>query len=154
MTRRGWITLAGVAGAAGWLALRVATLQRVAIHWDEFALFDSAARSLAEGVLRSGGRPGLAQLLVMPLVEGCRDEIAVGRLARALWLAITSATLAGLFIALAELLRERAQRYHDAALGVALLALLPVFLDTSIQVPGAGCGLQGGRALSAVRLWG
>lgn len=132
--RRALLVLAGVAAVGAWLALRWLTIERVAFHWDEFALFDSVARSVRDGVLRSGGRPGLAQLALMPLVDGCRDEIAVGRGARLLWLGLTSITLAGVFALLAELLRERPQRWRDAALGLALLALLPVFLETSIQV--------------------
>jgi len=133
VTRRKWAVLA-IAVLLLVVGLRAATLQRAAFNWDEFALFDSVARTLSDGVLRSGGRPGLAQLLVMPLVEGCRDEMAVGRSARAIWLVVTLASLVGLFVALAELLRGRPHRYHDAALGVGLLALLPVFLEWSIQV--------------------
>jgi hypothetical protein len=132
--RRPLLALGLAVGLLAWLALRWWTLERSAFHWDEFALFDSVARSVRDGVLRSGGRPGLAQLLVMPWVEGCSDEIAVGRSARLLWVGITTATLAGVFALLLELLRGRAHPYRDAALGVALLALLPVFLETSIQV--------------------
>jgi hypothetical protein len=134
VSRQRAIGLALLLGALLWIAVRFVTLRRAAFHWDEFALFDSVARTIADGVLHSGGRPGLAQLLVMPWVEGCSDEVAVGRSARVLWLAITSASLAGLFVMLTELLREREHRYHDAALGVGLLALLPVFLESSIQV--------------------
>jgi hypothetical protein len=132
--RRSALRLTLVLAALAWIALRWLTLERAAFHWDEFALFDSVARSLRDGVLRSGGRPGLAQLLVMPWVDGCSDEIAVGRSARLLWLALTTVTLAGLFAMLAELLRGRAHARRDAALGVALLALLPAFLESSIQV--------------------
>ena len=49
------------------LVLRALTIPRAAFNWDELALFDSVARSIQDGVLRSGGRPGLAHLLVMPL---------------------------------------------------------------------------------------
>ncbi len=133
MTTRSRIALV-VAGLALLVGVRAMTLQRAAFNWDEFAFFDSVARTLSDGVLRSGGRPGLAQILVMPLVEDCLDEMSVGRSARWLWLVFTFAILAGLFVALAELLRDRAHRFHDAALGVGLLALLPVFLEWSIQV--------------------
>ena len=126
------------AGAAALLlaiaALRAAAIPRTPFNWDELALFDSVARTLRDGVLRSGGRPGLAQLLVMPLVEGCSDEARVAQLARYAWLVITSVYLAGVFALLFELLRERRHRVHDACLGVALLALVPAFLDWSLQV--------------------
>ena len=127
-----------IAGAAALLlaiaALRAAAIPRAPFNWDELALFDSVTRTLRDGVLRSGGRPGLAQILVMPLVEGCRDEARVGQLARGAWLAITAVYLAGVFALLFELLRGRRHRVHDACLGVALLALVPAFLEWSLQV--------------------
>lgn len=121
-------------GLFAFVALRAFSIGRAPFNWDEFALFDGVARSLENGVLRSGGRPGLAQLLVMPLVDGCRDPVAVALAARGLWLGITLAYLAGLFALLREWLRESPHRLHDACLGVALLGLLPVFLEWSLQV--------------------
>ena len=35
-----------------WLAARLAAIRTVAFNWDELVLFDRAARSLADGVLR------------------------------------------------------------------------------------------------------
>jgi hypothetical protein len=119
---------------AGIAALRALAISRAPFNWDELALFDSVARTLRDGVLRSGGRPGLAQILVMPLVEGCRDEARVAQIARGIWLVVTSAYLAGVFALLMELLRDRKHRVHDACLGVALLALVPAFLEWSLQV--------------------
>jgi hypothetical protein len=123
-----------LAGLLALLGLRWLAIQRAPFNWDEWALYDSVARSLRDGVLRSGGRPGLTQLLVTPLVDGCRDEVFVARAARLLWLPITLAYLAGLFALLFEWLRERPHRVHDACLGVALLGALPVFLEWSLQV--------------------
>jgi hypothetical protein len=143
--RRLWISLALAAGIFG--GLRALSIPRVAFNWDEFVFFDSVARTLADGVLRTGGRPGLAQLLAMPLVEGCSDEIAVGRAARGIWLGFTLTALAGLFALLSELFRERRHRFHDAALGVALIALLPAFLEWSLQVRTDHLAIAGG-------LWG
>jgi hypothetical protein len=116
------------------LGLHGAAIFTVALNWDEFAVFDRIARSLEDGVLRASGHPGLTELVLWPFVEGCRDEIAVGRAARALWLGLTLAYLAGIGALLAELLRGRPQRIHDAALGTALLGLLPAFLEWSLQV--------------------
>jgi hypothetical protein len=129
--RRGAVAAAGLLAFA---ALRWLALQRAPFNWDEWALFDSVARSLQDGVLRSGGRPGLTQLLVAPLVATCRDEITVAQSARVLWLLVTFTYLAGLFAMLHEWLRDRPHRVHDACLGVALLSLLPVFLEWSLQV--------------------
>jgi hypothetical protein len=129
------LQLLGVAALlTGFAALRIAAVSRAAFNWDELALFDGVARTLQDGVLRSGGRPGLTQLLVMPLVEACTDEARVGRLARGLWLLVTTAYLAGVYALLFELLRDRPRRVHDACLGVALLALVPAFLEWSLQV--------------------
>lgn len=114
--------------------LRVAAVYRVAFNWDELVLFESVAQSARDGVFRSGGRPGLAQLLLTPLLAGCQDEIATGRAARLLWLGVTGLYLAGIAALLAEVLRDSARRRHDVCLGVALLGLLPAFLEWSIQV--------------------
>lgn len=124
--------------------LRVAALRRVALNWDELVLFQSIAQSAHDHVFRSGGRPGLTQLLLTPLVEGCRDEIATARTARALWLGVTAVYLAGIAALLAEALRGGARRWHDVGLGVALLGLLPAFLEWSIQVRTDQLALAGG----------
>lgn len=133
--------------------LRVAALYRVAFNWDELMLFESVARSLREGVFHSGGRPGLVQLLLTPLIAGCSDEIAVGRTARAVWVVVTFAYASGIAALLAAFLRDGPGRRHDALLGVALLCLLPVFLEWSIQVRtdqlALACGAWGVAALLA-----
>lgn len=136
----------GLAIAAGLsvLGLRLLAVQNVAFNWDELALFDRVARTVAEGVLHTGGRPGLTELVLAPLVAECSDEIAVGRSARALWLGFTLAYLAGVTALLLELLRGRRERLHDAALGVALLGLLPAFLEWSLQVRTDQLALAGG----------
>lgn len=131
---RGLVRATLAALLLGLVGLRAAEVPRAAFNWDELALFDNVARTLQDGVLRSGGRPGLAQLLVMPLVDACRDETHVGRVARVLWLLITTLYLAGVFAMLMELFRGRPRRLHDAALGVALLGLVPAFLEWSLQV--------------------
>lgn len=117
-----------------WLAGRVSAVFSVAFNWDEFVILDRAARSLAEGLLLGGGHGGLSELLLMPFVSECTDEIAVGRRARLLWLGISVVQLAGLALLIWELLPERPQRLHDTLLGVAALALLPVTLEWSLQV--------------------
>ena len=90
-----WLRGAAAVALLGFLALRAAAIPRAAFNWDELALFDLVARTLQDGVLRSGGRPGLTQLIVMPLVDACSDEARTAQLARYLWLAITTGYLAG-----------------------------------------------------------
>jgi hypothetical protein len=137
------------------LGLHAAAIYTVALNWDEFAVFHRIARSLDDGVLRASSHPGLTELVLWPFVEDCRDEIAVGRAARWLWLGLTLAYLAGIGALLAELLRGRPQRMHDAALGAALLGLLPAFLEWSLQVRSDHIALVGaswgGVALLASR---
>src|SRR5262245_31466708 len=127
----GW--LAALAALALFALSRAVSIASTAFNWDEFALLDRVARTARTGIPDTGGRPGLAETLLLPLVSACSDEIATARLARWLWLGLTLCFLAGLYAMLLELLRERPQRRHDALLGVALLALVPAFLEWSLQ---------------------
>src|SRR5262249_7530528 len=68
----------------------------------------------------------------------------VGRTARLVWLALTWGYLAGVFALLFALMPEDRHRAHDAALGTALLGLLPAFLEWSIQVRTDQVALLGG----------
>jgi hypothetical protein len=138
----GWIAL--VAALLGFAALRVAAAFETAFNWDEFALFHDVALTAQGGELQSAGHPGLPQVALLPLVRDCRDEIAVGRDARLAWLALTWGYLAGVFVLLLELLPADRHRMHDAALGTALLGLLPAFLEWSIQVRTDQVALLGG----------
>jgi hypothetical protein len=95
-------------------------------------------------VLHTGARPGLAVALLLPLVRACEDEIRVIREARVLWLGITALALAGLGAWLAQLEPDPARRRRTALLGVALLALVPAFLETSLQVRTDQLALAGG----------
>lgn len=124
------------------LAIQALAIERTRIHWDEFALLHLADLTVARGELQAGGRPGLAVALLVPLVEHCRDELAVMHDARWLWLGITGFFLAGLWYWLAQLAPER--RAFTATLGVALLALPPAFLDASLQVRTDQIALAGG----------
>ena len=137
------------------VGLRVASIHQTAFNWDELVLFDRVVRSAEDGRLRAGGHGGLTEMVLWRLVVGCRDEIATGRAARGLWLGLTALYLAGIGTLLAQLLRGRPGRLHDAALGVALLGLLPVFLEWSIQVRtdhiALAAGVWGGVLLVASR---
>jgi len=126
------------------VALQTLAAFRVAFNWDELALLEGVARTAREGELKSGGHAGLPQIVLLPLVEDCRDEVAVARTARLLWLAFTLAYGAGLFVLLRELGRGNRHRDHDAALGTALLVALPVFLEWSVQVRADQLALAGG----------
>jgi hypothetical protein len=128
----------------GFVALRVVATQRVAFNWDELVLFESIVHSARDGIFRSGGRPGLVQLLLAPLLEACQDEIATGRQIRLVWVGVTLLYLGGIAALLAELLRGSERRIHDVLLGVALLALVPAFLQWSVQVRTDQLALAGG----------
>ncbi|HXV37374.1 MAG TPA: hypothetical protein VEC18_09500, partial [Myxococcota bacterium] len=137
-------------------ALRVAAVYTAAGNWDEFGLLENAAISHETGVLRGGGRPGLAQLAVLPLVAGCDDEMQVLQRARLLWVAITLAYLVGVGVLAVQCQRacggalaapsppEGDRSVAGAVLAVALLALVPAFLQWSIQVRTDQIALAGG----------
>ena len=133
------------------LLAQVSAAFRTGIHWDEFAQLHVADWTLAHGEFESGGRPGLATLILLPFVVDCQDEIEVARRVRLLWVAITAAFLAGLWMWLVELTGD----WRDAALAVALLALVPAFLDSSVQIRtdqiALAGGAWGGAALLASR---
>jgi len=74
--------IALAAALLGFAALRVAITGRTAFNWDEFALFDDVALTAQSGELHSGGHPGLPQVVLLPLVRGCSDEISVGPVVR------------------------------------------------------------------------
>jgi len=130
--------LAALVGLA--LLAQVFAAFRSGIHWDEFAQLHQADWTLANGELESGGRPGLATLMLLPLVKGCADEIAVVRRARLLWVGITALFLAGLW----SWAREFRGDWRDGAVAVALLGLVPAFLDASVQIRTDQIALAGG----------
>jgi hypothetical protein len=150
---RRW-TLVGFAVAFA-VALRVAAVYTVAANWDEFSVFETASETYETGVLHAGGRPGLAQLLVLPWVAGCHDEIEVVQRARLLWVLFTLIFLAGVGVLAAQLQPVRDRRLADATLAIGLLALVPAFLEWSIQVRtdqiALAGGVWGGVALLASR---
>ncbi|MEM7410757.1 MAG: hypothetical protein AAF430_11025 [Myxococcota bacterium] len=139
-----WRWLAAGVLLLGCFALRVAAVYTTAFNWDEFALLDGAARSAFGGALHSGGHAGLPETLLMPWVSACLDEIHTARGARLAWLVLTWTALAGLFVALRELLPEGPTRTVDAALGTALLGAIPVFLEWSLQIRTDQIALCGG----------
>jgi len=126
------------------LAAHLGAAFRHNVSWDEFALLDLADATAATGELHSGARPGLAVWLLVPLVRDCEDEIAVVRTARVLWTGITALFLVGLGLWVAQLEPERPRRPAAALLGVALLAFVPAFLATSLQVRTDQIALAGG----------
>jgi hypothetical protein len=137
------------------VASRVVAVFTVGANWDEFALLDRADETLESGQLKTGGRPGLSVLLLLPFVAECENEIEVIRRARLLWLVVTLGFVAGLAALLFQLQPDRRRRWGDAALGVGLLALVPEVLEWSVQVRSdqlalAG-GVWGGAALLASR---
>jgi len=129
---------------AAFAALRIAAVYSVAGNWDEFGLFENASITHETGVLKGGGRPGLAQLVVLPLVADCDDEIEVLQRARLIWVFITLAYLIGVGVLVSQLQPERERRLADALLAVGLLAMVPAFLEWSIQVRTDQIALAGG----------
>ena len=129
---------------AAFAALRVAAVYSVAGNWDEFGLFENASITHETGVLKGGGRPGLAQLVVLPLVADCDDEIEVLQRARLIWVFVTLAYLIGVGVLVWQLQPDRERRLADALLAVGLLALVPAFLEWSIQVRTDQIALAGG----------
>ncbi len=132
--------------AALGLASQVAAVYRSNVHWDEFGLLHQADITHATGVFESGGRPGLSTLLLLPFLESCDDEVSVIRRVRILWILLTVALLAGVVAWLAAL-REGADDgagWLDGALAVSLLALVPAFLESSVQVRTDHLALAGG----------
>jgi len=125
------------------LASQIGAVFRQNVSWDEFALLALADTTATTGELHAGGRPGLAVWLLVPLVSGCDDEIAVVHRARLLWTGITALFLVGLALWIAELEPVPSRRGGTALLGVALLALVPAFLWASVQVRTDQLGLAG-----------
>ncbi len=125
-------------------AFRIAAVYTAAGNWDEFGLFENASITLETGVLTGGGRPGLAQLALLPLVADCDDEIEVLQRARLLWVFITLAYLVGVGVLAWRCQPERGRSAADAALAVGLLASVPAFLEWSIQVRTDQIALAGG----------
>ena len=129
---------------AAFAALRFAAVYSAAGNWDEFGLFENASITHETGFLNGGGRPGLAQLVVLPLVADCHDEIEVLQRARLIWVFITFVYLIGVGGLVWHLQPEPDRRPSDALLAVGLLALVPAFLEWSIQVRTDQIALAGG----------
>lgn len=146
---------AALLGGGLWLLLHLVWVFRTEVNWDEFALLARAHDSLVEGRLIAGGRPGLATLLLLPVVDGCRDAVSAALTARLLWTPFVAVILLGLWGFLGGLFRSRSTRWRDSLWGVSLIALTPAFLHYSLQVrsdqPAIAFGLLGGMALLASR---
>jgi predicted regulator of Ras-like GTPase activity (Roadblock/LC7/MglB family) len=132
-----WALGLGLAALAWFLVTRFVAVFTEAINWDEFALMARADRSLRLGVVDGGGRPGLVTVALVPFVRGCVDSVQAVVNARILWQFITLAYLAGVYVLVRrwiEYSRDRVAGCAEAALAVALLALLPAFVTWSVQV--------------------
>lgn len=124
------------------------------VNWDEFALFQRVANFVRTGELQGGGRPGLVEILLAPVVRGCSDALDTAWTARTLWVGITLAYLAG-FWALLRALPFLKRSPSAEAMGIALLVMLPVFPRWGLQVrtdqPALALGLWGATILVAGR---
>ncbi|HUS31599.1 MAG TPA: hypothetical protein VMZ53_24000 [Kofleriaceae bacterium] len=140
---------------AAFAVTHIAALFTDAINWDEFALFSRAQRAVLTGQLGTGGRPGLGVITLIPFIADCRDHLATVHAIRIAWSCFTFALLAGLFCFLRRIARREPHAWHAAALGTALLALVPLFLRWSLQArtdqPAIAAALWAGVALLASR---
>ena len=140
-------------GIMVWVALHVFWSLRAEINWDEFALLARAADTVREGVLHGGGRPGLATIVLLPLVGECSDAVSAVRLARLWWAPFSVAILVGLWLTLGRLFAGRQHAHVHALVGVLLVALTPNFMRFAIQVrtdqPAIALGLIAGAVLIA-----
>jgi hypothetical protein len=140
---------------AGLLIAHLVAVFTENINWDEFVLLSRAADTLRTGHLRSGGRPGLGTLILIPFVDSCTNSVSAVRGARLLWVGFTVALVSGFWVLLASLWSGSRDRFDRAAVGVALFVFVPAFLRFSIQVrtdqPAIALGLWGGVALLASR---
>jgi hypothetical protein len=144
-----------IAFAVAYAATHVISIFTASINWDEFMLFGRAERSLASGQLQGGGRPGLGVVALMPFVDGCTSSIEVARTARIAWSLVTFALLGGLFVFLRHACHRSPRAWEAAAVGVALLACVPLFVRWSLHVrtdqPALAAAIWGGVALFAAR---
>lgn len=126
-----------------------------AVNWDETALVGRVLEFVQSGELRSGGRPGLTDLVLAPIFEGCRDTVSALRQGRVLWTGVTVALLAGLYQVTRRTIGSLSSPKTDALLAVLLLACIPIFLRWSVHVrtdqPAIAFALWGGVALLASR---
>jgi hypothetical protein len=129
------------------------------VNWDELALVNRANLTLKLGALEGGGRPGLAVLGLLPFVSGCEDTFPTLMAIRIAWAIVTLGSLGAFYMLLSRALRSAPDRWMIAALGVALIALVPVFMRWSLQVrtdqPAIAAALWGSVALlySRSRTW-
>jgi hypothetical protein len=120
--------------AATLLLLQVLAVRTETVNWDEFGLLSRAHESLRTGRLQGGGRPGLASIVAMPIVQGCTDGVSAVRKARHVWLVFTVLLVAGTWALLRKVCRRSASPALAASLGTGLLVFVPVFLRWSLQV--------------------
>lgn len=153
LSRSKWLVI--LALALAFAASQFAAVFTESVNWDELALFHRTERSAATGALQGGGRPGLAVVAIVPFVRGCTDTIATVVQVRLVWVTITLGMLAALFFLLHGAVRAPEHRVHAAALGVAMIALVPVFMRWSVQVrtdqPAIAAALWASVALLASR---
>lgn len=145
--------LALIALAVAFAATHIVAIYSESINWDEFALLQRAERTIVTNVVQGGGRPGLATLALVPFVHDCTSSMDTMHAARLAWSFVTFAMLGGLFVFLWRANRGRAQAWQAAALGIALLALVPEFVKWSLHVrsdqPALAAVIWGGVALFA-----
>lgn len=108
------------------------------INWDEWGLFRRVQNAVALNRFEPAGRPGLGNVVLMPLVDGCTDPVEVARIARLAWVVFSLGYPLALWVMLRRFLSDVRGTHHragwDAFAAVSLLVLVPLWLRWSLQV--------------------
>lgn len=117
-----------------WSIAHVAAIFTENVSWDEFALLQRVELLSETHRVDGGGRPGALEIMLLPIVTGCRDAIATVHKARILGAAAMLFAILGLFELVRRLRVNSARASHGAWLAVGLWALALPFQRWSIQI--------------------
>ncbi len=123
------------------------------VNWDEFFLLQRAEVLARTGELRGSGRPGLANYVLAPFAEGCRNAVDALVSARVLWTAFVAGSIAAFWILLRAALSRGDHRRLAVATGVGLWVLSPAFLRYSVQVRTDQLAVLGGLWGGVLLVW-
>ncbi len=149
-TRRVRLAIWSILAAIG--LLRVVFVFTENVNWDEFALFQRAEILANTGILQGGGRPGLVNLVLLPVAATCADTVQALTQLRLGWTLMVFGSVALFALLLRAALPPSPYRWIAIATAVGLWVLSPDFLRYSVHVrtdqPAIFFGLLGGLALA------